>query len=227
MDLHTLSPPATEPQIAPQSSRQAGLSLRNRVGLYGSYFFGMAGIGFCLPFLPVYLKEEKGFSDQGIALIWVLSAAAGLLQFPIGLWSDRAGTRKPFLISSLAILATATLLLPLATPSGIGWIALGILVVLFAENGACRATVESLTGAEATQLASPERVGAALGALRFWRPVGIVLTALIGGVLAEEYGIGWLLGPLAVVQGLAVAAALLIKEDGKSRRENKQVHDTK
>jgi predicted MFS family arabinose efflux permease len=196
------------------------LGLRNRVGLYGAYFFGMSGIGFCLPYLPLYLKEEKGFSDRGIALVWVLSAVAGLLQFPIGLWSDRAGTRKPFLVAALAILAVATLLLPLAIPGGLGWVLLGFLVVLFAENGACRATVESLAGAEATRLAAPDRVGAALGSLRFWRPVGIVLTALIGGVLAEEYGVGWLLGPVAVVQGLAVVAALLIRENGQIEKND-------
>lgn len=209
----TLGPPATNTSPGPT------MDLRNRVGLYGAYFLGMAGIGFCLPYLPLYLKEEKGFSDRGIALVWVLSAAAGLLQFPIGLWSDRVGSRKPFLIAALAVLVAATALLPLAVPGGFGWLLVGLLVVLFAENGACRATVESLAGAEATRLASPDRVGAALGALRFWRPVSIVLTALLGGLLAEEFGVGWLLGPLAVVQGLAVAAALLIREDGRVQKD--------
>lgn len=202
--------------VAPETEpARPVLGLRNRVGLYGAYFLGMAGVGFCLPFLPLYLKEEKGLSDRGIALVWVLSAAAGLLQFPVGLWSDRAGTRKPFLVAALAVLAAATALLPLAAPGGFGWVLLGLLVVLFAENGACRATVESLAGAEAIRLAPPDRVGAALGALRFWRPVAIVLAALVGGVLAEERRVGWLLGPLAVVQGLAVVAALLIRENGR------------
>jgi MFS family permease len=187
---------------------------RNRLALHGAYFLGMAGIGFCLPYLPLYLKEDKGFSDRGIALVWVLAAVAGLAQFPIGLWSDRAGVRKPFLVAALAVLAAATALLPLAGPAGVGgWVAVGLLVVLFAENGPCRATVESMAGAEATRLAPPGGVGAALGALRFWRPVAVVLTALVGGAVAEERGVGWLLGPLAAVQGLAVVAALLIRED--------------
>lgn len=206
-----------------ETTPKVTLSLQNRVALYGAYFFGMTGIGFCLPYLPLYLKEEKGFSDRGIAFIWVLSALAGLLQFPIGLWSDRVGTRKPFLVAALAILAIATLLLPLATPGGFGWVILALLVVLFAENGACRATIESLAGAEAIRLAEPDRVGAALGALRFWRPGGIVLTALIGGVLAEKYGVGWLLGPLAVLQGLAVAAALLIRETPGSQSHEESI----
>ena len=188
---------------------------RTRAALHGAYFLGMTGIGFCLPYLPLYLKEEKGFSDRGIALVWVLAAVAGLVQFPVGVWSDRAGVRKPFLVTGLAALALATALLPLADPAGAwGAVLVGALVVLFAENGPCRATVESMAGAEATRLAPPGGVGAALGALRFWRPVAVVLTALVGGAVAEERGVGWLLGPLAVVQGLAVGAALLIRERG-------------
>ncbi|QEL17497.1 MFS transporter [Limnoglobus roseus] len=184
------------------------MNLRNRFGLYGSYFFGMAGIGFTLPYLPAYLKETKGYSDQDIALVFVLSAVAGLVQFPLGLWSDKLGRRKPFLVAALAVLAGATLVLPWA-----GGLLLGVAVVLFAENGACRATVESLAGAEAAHLAEPGQVGRAIGALRFWRPVSIVLTALLGGVLAKQFGVAWLLGPVAVLQGLAVVAALAITDD--------------
>lgn len=169
--------------------------LRNRLALHGGYFLGMTGIGFCLPYLPLYLKEEKGFSDRGIALVWVLAAVAGL--------------------------AVATALLPFAGAGGIGgWVAVGLLVVLFAENGPCRATVESTAGAEATRLGPPGGVGAALGALRFWRPVAVVLTAPVGGLVADERGVGWLLGPLAAVQELAVVAALLIRE---GRREPEPV----
>jgi MFS family permease len=63
---------------------------RNRFGLYGSYFLGMAAIGFTLPYLPLYLGE-KGLSDRAIGIV---STLAGLAQFPVGLWSDRVGWRK-------------------------------------------------------------------------------------------------------------------------------------
>src|ERR1700722_19436650 len=144
------------------------MDLRNRVGLYGAYFLGMAGIGFTLPYLPLYLSQ-KGLSDRSVGIVSTLAALAGLAQFPIGLWSDRVGRRKPFLVAVLAVLATATVLLP-----GAEGVWLFVLVVLFAENGLCRATVESLTGAEAAHLAPPGKVGRALGALRFWRPVSII-----------------------------------------------------
>src|SRR4051812_11461441 len=164
---------------------------RNRIGLYGSYFFGMAAIGFPLPSLPLYLGE-KGLSDRAIGLISTLAALAGLAQFPVGLWSDRIGWRKPFLVAALAALTAATGLL--SGTHGVVW--LGVLVVLFAENGVCRAVVESLSGAEAAALARPGEVGAALGALRFWKPVGIVAVALAGSLLAERYGVGSILIPL-------------------------------
>ena len=183
------------------------MDLRNRIGLYGSYFLGMAGIGFTLPYLPLYLSQE-GMSDRAIGIVSTLAALAGLAQFPVGLWSDRLGRRKPFLVAALAAVATSTWLLRGA--HDVVWV--GFLVVLFAENGVGRAVVESLAGAEAAALAPRGRVGAALGALRTWKPIGIVLMALAGSRLADRYGVGSILTPLAVVQTLAVAAALLIHE---------------
>jgi MFS family permease len=183
------------------------MTWRNRIGLYGSYFLGIAAIGFTLPYLPLYLGE-KGLSDRAIGLVSTLAALAGLAQFPVGLWSDRIGWRKPFLVAALAVVALATWLLRDA--HGLVWLA--ILVILFAENGICRAVVESLSGAEAAALASPGGVGAALGALRFWKPIGIVIVALLGSWMSEHYGVGAILWPLAIVQILAVGAALLIHE---------------
>src|SRR5439155_19143061 len=83
---------------------------------------------------------------------------------------------------------------------------------LFAENGICRATIESLSGAAATCLAPPAEVGAALGALRFWKPISIVLVALAGGVIAEHAGVGAVLLPLTVLQVLSVGTVLLLHE---------------
>jgi len=181
---------------------------RNRIGLYGAYFLGLSGIGFTLPYLPLYLRQE-GMSDRTIGIVSTLAALAGLAQFPIGVWSDRIKWRKPFLVVLLAVLALSTWLLQ---GGGTGVIWLAILVILFAENGICRATAESLFGAEVAQLAPPDQVGASLGALRFWKPLGVIAIALMGSVLAEHLGVGSILLPLTVVQALAVVAVLLIHE---------------
>jgi MFS family permease len=188
------------------------MDLRNKFGLYGSYFLGMAGIGFTLPYLPLYLGL-LGLSDRAIGLVSTLAALMGLAQFPVGLWSDRIGWREPFLVVALAAVAASTFLIRGA--HGLVWI--GFLVILFAENGIGRAVVESLSGAEAASLAPKGQVGAALGALRFWKPIGIVLMTLLSGWLAENRGVGSILGPLFVVQCLAVVVALLIHETGLAK----------
>jgi len=196
------------------------MDLRNRIGLNGSYFLGMAGIGFTLPYLPLYLGQQ-GLLDRTIGIVSTLAALAGLAQFPVGLWSDRIGWRKPFMVVALASVAAATWLLRGA--HGVVWI--GFLVVFFAENGIGRAVVESLAGAEAAALAPKGGTGAALGALRFWKPIGIVLMALGGSWLAERYGVGSILLPLAVIQTLAVGTALLIHESGGAEKPGGEAHE--
>ncbi len=41
------------------------MAWQNRIGIYGSYFLGMAAIGFTLPYLPLSLRD-KGLSDRAI-----------------------------------------------------------------------------------------------------------------------------------------------------------------
>ena len=200
------------------------MDLRNRIGLYGSYFLCMAGIGFILPYLPLYL-HERGLSESAIGFVWTAAALAGLLQFPLGVWSDRLRARKPFLLAALAVLTAATFFLHGAG----GALGLGVLAVLFAENGPCRATVESLAGAEAVHLAPPSQVGTALGALRFWRPIGIMAVAFVGGVLIDHgYSLDSILLMLVSVQGLAFVAALFIHENkanpSRDRKEGEEIH---
>jgi MFS family permease len=188
------------------------MDLRNKIGLYGSYFLCMAGIGFILPYLPVYLREQ-GLSDSAIGLVWMAAALTALIQFPLGVWSDRRGTRKPFLFAALAVLSLVTFLLRDA--EGVVWV--GFLAVLFAENGPCRATVESLAGAEAVHLAPPSRIAATLGALRFWRPIGVMAVALIGREIVKNTGDPRAVLPLILaLQAAAILAALLIHEPAKS-----------
>ena len=114
------------------------MNWRNRIGIYGCYLWGTAGIGFTLPYLPLYLGQE-GLSDGAIGWISTCAALSALAQFPVGLWSDRIATRKPFLLGAMGLLTLAGFLLR----DMHGALVLGALVVLFAENGICRAVIDS------------------------------------------------------------------------------------
>ena len=171
----------------------------------------MASIGFTLPFLPLYLRQE-GLSDRQIGIISMLAALSGLLQFPIGLASDRLGSRKVILMIAAFVLCAATWLLPAAHSP----VWLGLLVVLFAENGLCRSIIESLSGAEAAAQAEVGKVGTALGVLRFCKPLGIVAVALATGWFAASFGVGAMLGPLLVLQIGAVLSSLLLPGAAKA-----------
>jgi MFS family permease len=189
------------------------MDYRNRLGIYGAYLCGVAGIGFTLPFLPLYLAQS-GLSDLAIGWVSTCAALVGLAQFPIGLWSDRVGVRKPFLVASLGLLTLSTVLLH--GPHGVLWFA--VVVALFAENGLCRATIESLSGAEVTVLASPKKIGTALGILRMWKPIGIISVALFGIWWTQGEDVGSVLLPLTFVQGLGFVAACLIHETSRRDR---------
>ena len=89
-------------------------------------FSGMAAIGFTLPYLPLYLGE-KGLSDRAIGIVSTLAALSALAQYPVGLWSDRIGSREAVSGRALAIMAVSTVLLTSA--HGVIWLA--ILVILF------------------------------------------------------------------------------------------------
>jgi MFS family permease len=183
---------------------------KTRIGLYGSYLLSMASIGFILPFMPLYLRQE-GLSDRQIGFISMLAALSGLLQFPVGVLSDRLKSRKIMLVIAAALLCAATYFIPAAHHP----LWLGLLVILFAENGLCRAVIESLSGAEAAAQAAPGRIGAALGLLRFCKPLGIVFVAMVTGYFAESHGVGAMLVPLMFLQSGALFCALLLPSQSK------------
>ena len=118
--------------------------------------------------------------------------------------------RKPFLVVALAVVAVSTVLLRGA--HGIVW--LGFLVILFAENGICRAVVESLSGAEAAALAAG-RCRRGPGSPPVLEADRIVLMALLGSWMSERYGVGAILLPLAIAQGLAAGRSVDPREPAR------------
>jgi len=164
-------------------------------------FLGMAGIGFTLPFFPLYLSQE-GMSDRAIGFVSTLAALAGLVRTRRQMVRRSSAEAVPG--RAVAVPAAATFLLHGAHDAV--WLA--FLVICSPRTACCRATVESCRG----------RGGAAAsrarGAGRSARCVSGAgrhrLAALASGLIAQSHGVGAVLLPLTVVQPSRLPAALLI-----------------
>ena len=103
-----------------------------------------------------------------------------VLRIPVGIWSDRIGRRKPFIVAGFVISAGSAAWLALA---GGPW-----------EILAARA----LTGVSATMWVvitvlfssyfSPERAGYAMSLIMFTNTISQLAATLLGGLIAEWYG---------------------------------------
>lgn len=158
-------------------------------------------------------------SDQALGLIWAIGALTGILQLPVGKWSDQPGRRRPILLGSLTVVALAGLVIPYATSILI----LGFFVVLFSEHGIPRSLIESLSGAEARALAKEGEEGRALSALRIYRPAGIILVTLLCGWLSRKLELETLFNFVAVIQVIAIFGLLIMSkpETNKEKRQDK------
>ena len=183
---------------------------RDRLGLNSAYFLSMAGLGFILPFFPVYLGD-RGISDQTLGIIWTLAATTSMLQIPLGRLSDRPGKRRPILLASMMVVAVAGLVIPHVSSV----LLLGFLAIVFAENGIARSLVENMSGAEASALAKEGQEGRALSALRLYRPAGIVLVALGGGWLAEQTSLIAVFDYVIAIQAIAIFGILIMRRRQK------------
>lgn len=178
---------------------------RDRVSLFTFYLLSTSSAGFVLPFLPLVLKE-RGLTAGQIGLVSTAASLSAILQFPMGVASDRFGSRKPLLLAAIGLLGAGTFLLSLLHQ--FVWVFL--LAAVVAENGAARAVVEALSGAEMVSRSDPSRTASALGTLQFIKPLGIIIVALITGWLAASYGVEAMLMPLAVLQLAAVVCCLVL-----------------
>jgi nitrate/nitrite transporter NarK len=69
------------------------------------FFIYFSAWVFIFSFIPVYLREIKGFSIGMIGLLSAISSLSGaIFQVYIGYLSDKIGKRKPFIILSFIAL---------------------------------------------------------------------------------------------------------------------------
>ena len=171
-----------------------------------AYALMMMGSGVQLPFLPLWLKA-KGLDNASIAMIVAGMMAVRVLGAPLFAWvADHFGNRK-LVIQLCAGFAFAAYLL-LAISNGFGPITTMALIA-----GFMFAPVFALT--EGFSVDGAAAHGLDYGRLRLWASVSFLMGSLISGALLtklDPLSTAWL---IALAQGLAFLATLLLPDEPK------------
>ena len=155
-----------------------------------------------VPILPAYIEQLSG-SLQAVA--WIVGAyglAQLALRMPLGVWSDRVGARKPFVLAGLVT----------AMVSGVGMAIVGAPPLLFALRalaGAAAATWGLLTVLFASYFAPPNPHHA-MTIMQVASALAQIAAALLGGWVAAHWGwtAPFYAGAALAVLGLACMAGV-------------------
>lgn len=176
----------------------------------GTFFF-WASLYTYVPILPAYVERLSG--SVGIAA-WVVGAY-GLTQLafrlPLGMWSDRVGARKPFVLAGFVA----------AMVSGVGMALVRAPVLLFvfrALSGMAAATWTLLTVLFAAYY-TPQNPQRAMTILQIASGTAQIVAALLGGWVAGQWGwtAAFYAGAVLAVLGFACMAAVPDEARGESR----------
>ncbi|WP_292460059.1 MFS transporter [Methanothermococcus sp.] len=149
--------------------------------LWITIFVTMLGIGLIAPLMSIYAKE-LGASNFEIGIIFgSFAIARTIAQIPIGSLSDKYG-KKIFILIGTFFYGIFTLMYAfINSVSGL------LLVRLF--NGAFSSFITPVAGAYVATIAPREKLGEYMGIFNSSISVGFAMGPLIGGFLAEWYGI--------------------------------------
>lgn len=154
-------------------------------------FFALTGVG--------YFRDTFGIdaATAGITLALFFIPFA-VLQYPVGLLSDRIGRFLPVVVGSL-LYGIMIIAVALAPRYGV---AAGLMVLV----GICGALVSPTTMALVTDIVPATERGAAMGGFNVFGSLGMLSGFLIGGTVTELYGY---LPAFVTAGGLEITIAVL------------------
>ena len=160
-----------------------------------------------LTFLPVYLAYEMGFSPFYVGAALFALQAAGFAASPIaGHLSDRMG-RRGIMMTSMAMTAVVLVFMALAGRSN-------AFIVLVAVLGFFLYAIRPVLQAWILETTPKNMGGTSIGILFGAQAAGASIAPLIGGMIADRYGLTstfWFLAGTIVVANLLILA--MPKED--------------
>jgi len=175
--------------------------LRDRPAFALPYAFGFIDrltAGFFALVGTVYLREAFSLDAATTGLVLAcFFAPFALLQYPMGVVSDRIGRRIPIALGSTlyGVVVVAVVFMPTVQLAALALVATGV-------TGAFMAPA---TMALVTDLARSDERGVAMGGYNVVGSLGFLVGIVVGGVLAGEFGYTV---AFVVVGGLEIALAL-------------------
>jgi MFS family permease len=162
-------------------------------------FFTVIGFSICMPFLSLYLYQDRGLS---MTMVGIILLAAGLCsavsQALGGALSDRFG-RRPILLMAASV--SIFLYSGLAVLIGISAPVWAITVAYIAGRSMLTIT-RPVISAMVADFTSKERLTEAYGILRIGANIGWAAGPAIGGYLATFLPYGWLFGVPVLTCGI-------------------------
>ena len=153
-----------------------------------------------LTFLPLFLAREMGYSPFLIGASMFVLQAAGLVASPVaGHLSDRLG-RRTILMTSMAMTAAVLLFMALAGKSQ-------AFVAFIAVLGFFLYAIRPVIQAWLIESTPRNMGGSSIGILFGAQSLGASVAPLIGGLIADQYGLG---ATFYVLAGTIVCANLFI-----------------
>jgi MFS family permease len=162
-------------------------------------FFTVIGFSICMPFLSLYLYQDRGLS---MTLVGVILLAAGLCsaisQALGGALSDRFGRRPILLIAtsvSIFLFSGLAILIGISAPV---W----AITVAYIAGRSVLTITRPVISAMVADFTSKERLTEAYGILRIGANIGWAAGPAIGGYLATFLPYGWLFGVPVLTSGI-------------------------
>jgi MFS family permease len=154
------------------------------------------------PIMPLFLTRVLGAPMAAVGLIeGVAEATASLLKAASGLWSDRAGERKPFVLWGYGLSALSKPLLALAGT----WPFVFFCRFLDRSGKGLRTSARDALLAASTE---PEHLGLAFGFHRAMDTAGAVAGPLVTVLLMSVCGLGY--RPIFLIAAVPAALGVLV-----------------
>lgn len=177
-----------------------------------------AGFSITIPFLSLYLFQDRGLSMTVVGIIMMVAGLFAALAHVIGgEMSDKLGRRPVILISlSIRVLMYAVMAMLIGFTAPV-W----SIVICYLVGQAIGMMERPASSAIVTDLSSKKKLTEAYGLLRVGVNLGWAAGPAVGGYLAISLPYSWLFGAAALLTAVASIIVLVFLKESSTRTPNK------